>query len=80
MSNVDRGAVDVAGHEREGLLARLEILVVLRGGNIAVPEVILLRGSLRVDQADARQLFRMGKGKRPSSGPVSSGVGGHNNT
>ena len=63
MGNVDRRAVDVAGHEREGLLASLQIFVVLRGGDIAVAVIVLLRRRLRVDQADAHQLFRMGKGK-----------------
>jgi hypothetical protein len=45
------------------LLASLQIFVVLRGGDIAVPEIILLLRSLRVNEADAHQLFRMREGK-----------------
>ena len=59
VGNVDRRSVQIAGHQGEGLLAGLQVLVVLRGGNVAISKVILLRCCLRIDQADARELFRV---------------------
>ena len=44
-------------------LSGAQILVILRRRNVAVAEIIVLIGRLRINQADAHQLFRMGEGK-----------------
>ena len=48
---------------RERLLRRLDVLVILRRRNVADAEIVVLIARLRIDQADADQLFRMRKGK-----------------
>ena len=45
------------------MLRRLDVLVILRGRDIAVAEVVVLVARFGIDQSDADQLLRMRKGK-----------------
>ncbi len=54
---------EVAGHHRERMLGRLDVLVILRRRDIAVAEVVVLIARLRIDQPHADQLFGMRKRK-----------------
>ena len=63
IGNVDGRSVEICGHLRERSLRRAHVFVILRGRNVARAEVVVLRRRLRIDQADAHQLFRMRKRK-----------------
>src|SRR5437667_11427 len=61
VANVDCRSTQVRRHHGERLLRVLQVLVILRRGNIAEPEVIVLIARLRIDQPDSHQLFGMWK-------------------
>ena len=58
---------------RERLLRRLQVFVILSGRNIAVAEIVVLIGRLRIDQPDAHQLFGMRKRKSAEHERVDDG-------
>ena len=61
VADVDCRSIQVRRNHVERLLGVLQILVILRRGNVAEPEVIVLIARLRIDQPDSHQLFGMRK-------------------
>src|SRR5262249_39496712 len=53
VSDIDRRSIEIAGHGRERFLRRLQVLVILSGGNIADTEIVVLIAGLGIDQTDA---------------------------
>jgi hypothetical protein len=61
MGNVDRRPIEVAAHHHERLLRGSQVFEILGRRNIPVAVVVLVRVRFRIDQADAGELFGVGK-------------------
>ena len=73
VGDVDGRAVEITSHQAERILARLQVFVILSRRDEALPEIILLRRCLRVEQAYAHELLWMRERKSAQDKGVDDG-------